>query len=113
MHTLSEYPSRENFLNLRSILDLRQRYACHVGYSGHETSVSPSLMAAVMGAVAIERHITLDRAMYGSDQAASLEKPGIDALVNQVLKIAEVMGDGEHTITDIEKTIAAKLRYWL
>ena len=113
MHTLSEYPSRENHLNLRGIIDLRERYGCHVGYSGHEPSVSPSLMAAVMGAVAIERHITLDRAMYGSDQAASLEKPGIDALVNQVRKVAEVMGGGEHTITDIEKTIAAKLRYWL
>lgn len=113
MHTLSEYPSRENFLNLRSIIDLRRRYECHVGYSGHEPSVSPSVMAAVMGAVAIERHITLDRAMYGSDQAASLEKPGIDALVSQVRKVAEVMGDGEHTITDVEKTIAAKLRYWL
>ncbi|NQV47715.1 MAG: N-acetylneuraminate synthase family protein [Rhodospirillaceae bacterium] len=113
LHTVSEYPAPEANLNLRGMIDLRERYGCLVGYSGHEPSVSPSVMAAVMGAVAIERHVTLDRAMYGSDQAASLEKHGVDAMVNQVRKVAQVMGGGVHTITDKEKDIAAKLRYWL
>ncbi|MBF0144459.1 MAG: N-acetylneuraminate synthase family protein, partial [Magnetococcales bacterium] len=77
MHTVSEYPAAEEHLNLAMIPILRQRCNCPVGYSGHETSVSPSEMAAMLGAVAIERHITLDRAMYGSDQSASLERPGM------------------------------------
>lgn len=112
MHTVSTYPTPENDLNLLMIHSLRERYGCPVGYSGHETSVSPSLVAAMMGVVAIERHITLDRAMYGSDQAASLEAPGLRQLVSTVRKIPIVLGDGEKRLADGERAVGDKLRYW-
>ncbi|MEO5331172.1 MAG: N-acetylneuraminate synthase family protein [Magnetococcus sp. YQC-5] len=112
MHTVSEYPSPEESLNLRCMNTLRERYQLPVGYSGHETSVSPSVMAAVMGAVAVERHITLDRAMYGSDQAASLELVGLETMVRQIRKIPVVLGGGEKLITKGESGVAKKLRYW-
>lgn len=112
MHTVSTYPAAEKDLNLAVIHTLRDRYGLPVGYSGHEPSVSPSLMAAVMGAVAIERHITLDRAMYGSDQAASLELPGLVSLLGSIRKIATCVGSNEKTILPAEESIAKKLRYW-
>ena len=112
MHTVSEYPAPEERLNLLGIIDLRERFKCPVGYSGHEASVSPSLIAATIGATAIERHITLERAMYGSDQAASLEAPGLRQLVTQVRKIPIAMGVKEKQITDGEMIAAKKLRYW-
>jgi N-acetylneuraminate synthase len=112
MHTVAEYPVPEERLNLLGIVDLRERFNCSVGYSGHEASVSPSLIAATMGASAIERHITLERAMYGSDQAASLEGPGLMQLVAQVRKIPIALGVKEKQITDGEKAAAEKLRYW-
>ena len=113
MHTNSEYPSPEENLNLKCIETLRERYDLPIGYSGHEPSVSPSLMAACLGAKAIERHITIDRSSYGSDQAASLESIGLKNLVSMVRKVPIVMGDGVKTITEQEKEIAKKLRYWL
>jgi N-acetylneuraminate synthase len=113
MHCVSEYPCPEDTLNLRLIPELRKRYGVPVGYSGHEPSVSPSVFAAAFGAVAIERHITLSRAMYGSDQAASLEKPGLETLVAQLRKLPGVVGDGEKRITPGEAAVARKLRYWL
>jgi N-acetylneuraminate synthase len=113
MHTVSEYPCPEELLNLRLIPELRRRYGVPVGYSGHEPSVSPSIFAAAFGAVAIERHVTLSRAMYGSDQAASLEKPGIETLVAQLRKLPKVVGDGEKRTTPGEAAVATKLRYWL
>ncbi|MBF0369427.1 MAG: N-acetylneuraminate synthase family protein [Magnetococcales bacterium] len=113
MHTVSEYPSPEETLNLKLIPELQNRFDCPVGYSGHESSVSPSLMAAMMGIVALERHITLDRAMYGSDQAASLEAAGLITLVAQLRKIPVVMGDGVKKSTPVEDKVAGKLRYWL
>lgn len=112
LHTVSEYPAEDHILNLQVMHEMRKRYKCPVGYSGHETSVSPSLIAATLGAVAIERHITLDRAMYGSDQAASLEKAGLELLVGQIRKIPLVIGDGEKRISEKEAKIAEKLRYW-
>lgn len=112
MHTISEYPATEDQLNLRSLHDLRQRYDCPVGYSGHEVSPIPSAIAAVMGAVAIERHITLDRAMYGSDQAASLERRGLELLVAYIRTIPAVLGSGERAISPGERANALKLRYW-
>ena len=84
-----------------------------VGYSGHEASVSPSVMAVVLGAVAVERHITLDRTMYGSDQAASLEPHGFKDMVDQIRKVDTVLGDGIRRITEGEQEVAKKLRYWL
>lgn len=112
MHTVSEYPAAEDQLNLRSLHDLRQRYDCPVGYSGHEVSPIPSAIAAVMGAVAIERHITLDRAMYGSDQAASLERRGLELLVAYIRTIPAAVGSGERAISPGERANALKLRYW-
>tara|TARA_B100001250_G_scaffold13960_1_gene12194 strand:+ start:11479 stop:12345 length:867 start_codon:yes stop_codon:yes gene_type:complete len=112
MHTNSEYPSRENKLNLNMISTLINKYNCGVGYSGHEPSVSPSLIAATLGAVSIERHITLDRSMYGSDQAASLEFVGLKNLVETIRKLNIVLGDGMKEITEVEQEVAKKLRYW-
>ena len=112
MHCISEYPAAQSILNLRCINELRARYHCPVGYSGHEVTMIPGVLAAMMGAVAVERHITLDRAMYGSDQAASLEKRGLELLVNYVRAIPIVMGDGVKRITPAELTNAEKLRYW-
>ena len=112
MHTISTYPANEEDLNLRCIETLRQRYLCPVGYSGHEVSVSPSVMAAMLGATAIERHITLQRAMYGSDQSASLEVDALKRLVTILRKIPVVLGDGVKRFEAAEKDVAAKLRYW-
>lgn len=112
MHSVSTYPSPEGDLNLRCLQTLRSRYGLPVGYSGHEASVSPSVIAAMLGAVAIERHITLNRAMYGSDQAASLEGRGLETLVSQLRKIPMVLGSGEKVVTPGEKAVAQKLRYW-
>jgi N-acetylneuraminate synthase len=112
MHTVSTYPAAEDSLNLSLINTLRNRYNLPVGYSGHEASVSPSIMAAMMGAVAIERHITLDRAMYGSDQAASLEPSGLRYLMGALRKIPLCLGNPEKKINDLEVAISKKLRYW-
>lgn len=112
MHTVATYPAADKDLNLSVINDLRQRYGLPVGYSGHEVTVSPSIMAAVMGAVAIERHITLDRAMYGSDQAASLELTGLLTLMGTIRKIPACVGDGVKRILPAETGVAKKLRYW-
>lgn len=112
MHTVSTYPSPEEDLNLSLIQTLRDRYQVPVGYSGHEVSVSPSVMAAMLGSVAIERHITLDRAMYGSDQSASLEPAGLKQVVSMIRKIPTCMGDGEKRMANGEEVVASKLRYW-
>ncbi len=112
MHTVSTYPSKEEELNLLMIKTLQERYHLPVGYSGHEASVSPSVVAVMLGAVAIERHITLDRSMYGSDQAASLEKDGLERLVGMIRKIPIILGDGVKKFDDREQQVAKKLRYW-
>ena len=112
MHTNSEYPSKEENLNLNAINTLSKKFKCNVGYSGHEASVSPSIVAAAIGAVSIERHITLDRSMYGSDQAASLEVHGLQTLVGSIRKLKYILGDGEKVITNAEMEVAKKLRYW-
>ncbi len=112
MHCISEYPAPEHMLNLQCIKTLQERYNCPVGYSGHEVTMIPGVLAAMMGAVAIERHITLDRAMYGSDQAASLEKRGLELLMSYVRTIPTALGDGVRRITADELANAEKLRYW-
>ena len=112
MHTVSAYPCPEEQLNLHLIQDLKNRYRCKVGYSGHEPSVSPTIIAACLGSSSVERHITLDRSMYGSDQAASLEKKGLEELVNIIRKIPIVIGSKEKTIFECEIEVAKKLRYW-
>lgn len=113
LHTVSTYPAAEADLNLSVMNALRSRYHLPVGYSGHESSVSPSIVAGAMGAAAIERHITLDRAMYGSDQAASLELPGLQTLVGALRKISTCVGDGVKRSSPAEQAVAAKLRYWV
>ena len=112
LHTVSTYPSPESDLNLSMIHTLLERYKVPVGYSGHEPSVSPSLVAAVLGATVIERHITIDRSMYGSDQAASLEANGLRQLVTTLRKIPGMLGTGEKDWAPGEKAVAEKLRYW-
>jgi N-acetylneuraminate synthase len=112
MHTTSVYPSTEDLLNMRAINTLRETFQVPVGYSGHESTVMPSLVAAVFGAIAIERHITLDRAMYGSDQAASLSEKGLVTLVDEIRRLPAVLGDGIKKIEKGELEVAAKLRYW-
>ena len=105
MHSVSTYPANESDLNLNVIKTLKVKYKCKVGYSGHETSVSPSLIACVLGASSIERHITLDRASYGSDQSASLEENGLLQLVRTIRKLTLVLGDGVKTFIDEEKRL--------
>lgn len=112
MHSVSEYPAPNDALNLRCIVELRRRYGCPVGYSGHEVTMIPGVLAAMMGAVAVERHITLDRAMYGSDQAASLEKRGLHLMTSYIREIAVTMGDGVKRVTPNELANGQKLRYW-
>ncbi len=112
LHTVSTYPSPESDLNLSMIQTLLERYKVPVGYSGHEPSVSPSVVAAVLGATVIERHITIGRSMYGSDQAASLEESGLRQLVSTLRKIPAMLGTGEKGWAPGEKAVAEKLRYW-
>ena len=113
MHSVSAYPCPEDQLNLNLITVMRKRYGCNVGYSGHESSVSPSIIAVSLGATSLERHITLDRSMYGSDQAASLEEKGFNELISIVRKIPIVIGSSkEKKILECEKPVAKKLRYW-
>lgn len=113
MHTVSTYPAKESDLNLRMIQTLRSRYRLPVGYSGHEPSVSPSIVAASLGAVAIERHITLDRTMWGTDHSASLEFSGLNQLIGSIRKVPIVLGDGVKRKIIEEESIAKKMRYWL
>ena len=112
MHTTSVYPSPEDRLNIRAINTLRDVFQVPVGYSGHESTVLPSLVAATCGVVAIERHITLDRAMYGSDQAASLSERGLTTLIDEIRRLPIVLGDGAKKIEKGELEVAGKLRYW-
>tara|TARA_B100000900_G_scaffold410067_1_gene427131 strand:- start:2140 stop:3003 length:864 start_codon:yes stop_codon:yes gene_type:complete len=112
LHTCSEYPALQKNLNLKMILTLKNKFDVNVGYSGHESSVIPSVYAVSMGAVAIERHLTLDRAMYGSDQAASLEPRGFKSMTEKISIFNDVYGDGNKKITEEELKIAKKLRYW-
>ena len=110
MHTVSTYPMDEREANLNVIKTLRDRYQCSVGYSGHESGLAVSYAATAIGISSLERHITLDRAMYGSDQSASLEPSGLRQLVGGVRKIEAAMGDGQKKIIESEIPIAKKLR---
>jgi N-acetylneuraminate synthase len=110
LHTCSTYPSQYHELNLRVIPMLRDRYGVPVGYSGHETGLASSVAAAAMGACIMERHITLDRAMWGSDQAASLEPNGINRLVRDIRLVETSMGDGVKRVEPSEVPIMQKLR---
>jgi N-acetylneuraminate synthase len=110
MHCISTYPMDDEDANLRCIGTLRDRYRCNVGYSGHEVGLAVSYAAAALGITSLERHITLDRAMYGSDQAASLEPAALRMLVGAVRKIEKALGDGVISVTEKEVPISKKLR---
>ncbi|MBF0127096.1 MAG: N-acetylneuraminate synthase family protein [Magnetococcales bacterium] len=112
MHCNSTYPMPENEANLRVMGTLRKLFNCPVGYSGHEVGLTISVAAAALGASSIERHITLDRAMYGSDQAASVEVVGFVRLVRMIRAVEMAMGDGVKKFTDQERSSRAKLAPW-
>jgi N-acetylneuraminate synthase len=110
MHCTSTYPSKLEELNLKGIQTLRERYEVPVGYSGHEVGLATSVAAAVMGACMVERHISLDRAMWGSDQAASVEPQGFARLVRDIHAIEQAMGDGVKRVYESEVPVMQKLR---
>jgi N-acetylneuraminate synthase len=111
MHCNSTYPMAEEDANLLCIKTLMDRYGCPVGYSGHESSLLKVCITAVtLGATSIERHITLDRAMYGSDQAASIEVAALPAFVSAIRKIPTILGSGLKTLSEKEMDTRKKLR---
>jgi len=110
MHCVSIYPMADEEANLNRIKVLRERYQCDVGYSGHEVGLAVSYAAVALGITSLERHITLSRAMYGSDQASSIEPSGFRQLVSAVKKIEAAMGDGSIDIQEKEIPIAQRLR---
>lgn len=110
LHCVSTYPAKPGELNLRVIGTLRERYGVPVGYSGHEVALAPSLAAAALGACMVERHITIDRAMWGSDQAASVEPQGFRRLVRDIHMIETAMGSGVKQVLPGEVPIMHKLR---
>ena len=109
-HCTSAYPCPPAELNLRMIETLREKYPCPIGYSGHEIGLPTTIAAVTLGASLIERHITLDRAMWGSDQAASIEPAGLRRLVKYIRVVEEALGDGVKTVYDSEKSSLDKLR---
>ena len=110
LHSCSAYPAHYEELNLRVIPKMRERYGVPVGYSGHETGIPSSVAAVVLGGCCVERHITLDRAMWGSDHAASLEPNGITRLVRDIRLIEKSLGDGVKRVYDSEIPVLNKLR---
>ena len=111
MHTNSSYPMKLEEANLKCIATLRNEFNCNVGYSGHEVdSYICCIVSASLGATSIERHITLSRAMYGSDQAASLEPPGLERMVRDVQRVESILGDGIKRVWDSEVPVMKKLR---
>lgn len=110
LHCVSTYPCKDEDCNLLCIETLGESYP--IGYSGHEVGILPSIMAVTLGAIVIERHITLDRAMYGTDQAASLERKGLELLVRDARRISAIMGNGIKQVTQGELNNAKKLRYF-
>jgi N-acetylneuraminate synthase len=110
MHTVSTYPMLDENANLKVIATLRDKFNCNVGYSGHEVGLAISYAAAALGVTSIERHITLNRAMYGSDQSASIEPNGLKQLTGAIRKIEAAMGNGVKKNLDDELVIANKLR---
>ena len=113
MHAVSTYPMKDKNANLNVINTLRDKFSCDVGYSGHEVGLAISYAASALGITSLERHITLDRSMYGSDQSASVEPNGFRQLVGAVRKIEQAMGDGVKRFLEEELPIAKNLRQHL
>ncbi len=110
MHCNSTYPMKDEDANLKVMERLKERYGCKVGYSGHEKGSLVSMCAAAMGASSIERHITLDRNMYGSDQKASVEPGELKELVRNIRQVEKILGTGEKILSEEELAVRAKLR---
>jgi N-acetylneuraminate synthase len=110
LHATSTYPSKLEELNLRVIPRMMERYAVPIGYSGHEVGLYTTLAAVVLGACVVERHITLDRAMWGSDQAASVEPQGFARLVKDIRAVEAALGDGLKRVYESEIPVMRKLR---
>jgi len=109
-HSTSSYPCKPEELNLKMITTLKDKYKCPVGYSGHEVGLQTTYAAVTLGACFIERHITLDRTMWGTDQAASVEPWGLMRLVRDIRVIERALGDGIKRVYESEKTVMEKLR---
>ena len=113
LHCVSTYPCKDEDCNINLISTLRERYKnVPIGYSGHEQGILPSILAVAVGATAIERHITLDKNMYGSDQSASIESEELVQLVQESRKITNTMGTGQKLFLQHERPVATKLRYF-
>jgi len=110
MHATSAYPCPPDELNLKMIQTLRSKFDAPIGYSGHEVGLVPSAVAVAMGACAVERHITLDRALWGSDQAASVEPGGLQKLVKYIRVTEQALGDGVKRVYESEMPSLRKLR---
>ena len=110
LHCNSTYPAPNNELNLKCIETLQNRYQCEVGYSGHEFGLTTTIASICLGATIIERHITLDRTMWGTDQMCSVEPQGLIKLVRGIKELNNALGDGVKVVTETEKPIRAKLR---
>jgi len=113
MHSTSAYPCDPLELNLRMVETLRDRYSCPIGYSGHEVGLITTVVAVALGACMVERHFTLDRAMWGGDQSASVEPGGFRKLVKYIRVTEMALGDGEKRVYDSEKSSLKKLRRFL
>ena len=113
MHTVSTYPMKDEDANLNMIKTLREKFKCDVGYSGHEVGLAVSYAATALNITSLERHITIDRSMYGSDQSASVEPSGYRQLVGAVRKIELALGDGIKKTIEAETSIANNLRQHL
>ena len=109
-HCTATYPSNSNEINLNCINTLKERFSCPVGYSGHERGIAPSILAVGLGACSVERHITLDRTNWGSDQAASLETPGLFHMVRDIRQVPTLLSDGKKVVYEREIPIRKKLR---
>lgn len=109
-HCTSTYPTDHNQINLRVIQKLKEEFSCPVGYSGHERGLLPSILSVEVGASAVERHITVDRTLWGSDQAASLEPEGLRRMVRDIREVKKVLGDGIKVVYDSEIPVRNKLR---
>jgi N-acetylneuraminate synthase len=110
MHCNSSYPMPDDQANLSFMAVLKEHFKCNIGYSGHEVGLIVSVAAAALGATSVERHITLDRAMYGSDQAASVEVMGFHRLVGYIRTVEKATGKPEKIIYEVEEQCKVKLR---
>lgn len=112
LHCVSKYPCPEEELNLNLISYYKKKFKCQIGYSGHEPTVSPSVLAWFLGAEYIERHITLDRSMWGTDQAASLSEDGMKNLSEIILKAPKFLGNGVKKLSVDDRKLLKKFKYW-